>query len=259
MFEYRWENVWIWGLAFVRIGAILFALPIFGDEPVSVRIRVLLSVAICLAVIPTLPGDWILNQPRDLIEYMVIIGQEVILGVLIGFVAKIIFEGLVAAASVCGYQMGFGTASMMMAGVDEQVDGFTALHRVLVVLIFFSLNLHHLFFEAIVQTFQLVKPGHLHIGRDVGEYLLKSTAGIFAIALQLAAPVLIALSFTMAALGLVARTVPEFNVFTASFPVSFFVGLTVYLACLPFFPGWMSDQVMVVRDGLQGMIRGIGG
>ena len=249
----------VWVLAFVRIGAILATLPILGDEPVPVRVRILLAVAVCLVIIPVLPGDWIALQPNDIIGFALAVGQQVLLGGIIGFVAKIIFDGLVAAASVCGYQMGFGTASLMMPGVGERLDGFQALHRVFVILIFFSLNLHHLFFEAIFQSFQLVKPGHLHLTRDLAEYLLRCTSGIFSVALQLAAPVLIALSFTMVALGLVARTVPEFNVFTASFPASFFVGLTVYLACLPFFPGWISDQVMSVKDGLQAMIMGLGG
>ena len=249
----------MWALAFVRVGAILFALPIFGDEPVSVRVRVLLSLAVCMAIIPVLPADWTAAQPRDLLEFGLAAGQQAIIGLIIGFVAKVIFDGLVAAASICGYQMGFGTASLMMPGANDHMDAFQAFHRVLVIIIFFSLNLHHLFFEAIFQTFQFIKPGHLHMTRDLAEYLLKCTSGLFAVALQMAAPILVALSFTTAAMGLVARTVPEFNVFTASFPVSFFVGLMVYLACIPLFPGWMNDQFLSVKDGMLAMIKGIGG
>ena len=75
-----------------------------------------------------------------------------------------------------------------------------------------------------------------------------TAAGLLAIAIQLAAPILVALLFTMAAMGLIARTVPNMNAFIMSFPASFLVGLVVYIATLPFFPNWMTDHFGSVHE-----------
>ena len=63
----------------------------------------------------------------------------------------------------------------------------------------------------------------------------------------------------MAALGLVARTVPQLNVFTMSFPLSFTIGLVIYIATFPFFPGWMREHFLDVHEGLAAAVRGLSG
>lgn len=70
---------------------------------------------------------------------------------------------------------------------------------------------------------------------------------MFSIALQLATPILVALLFTMAALGILARTVPQLNVFIVSFPISFAVGLTIYIATLPLYPNWFRNHYKNMR------------
>jgi flagellar biosynthetic protein FliR len=120
------------------------------------------------------------------------------------------------------------------------MNSFTALHRILVISIFFALNLHYIFINAIAESFALIPLGYATLTGSLGELLLTLSAGLFTIAIQLAAPVLVALLFTMGALGLAARTVPQLNVFVMSFPISFFVGLLIYIASFPFLPEWLT-------------------
>jgi flagellar biosynthetic protein FliR len=104
------------------------------------------------------------------------------------------------------------------------------------------MNLHFLFFDAIAQCFELIPLGGAVAHTGLMNLLIKLSSGLFVISLQLAAPVLVALLFTMAALGLAARAVPQLNVFVLSFPISFFVGLLVYIATFPFMPEWMNTH-----------------
>ena len=67
------------------------------------------------------------------------------------------------------------------------------------------------------------------------------SSGIFLTAVQLAAPILVGLLFSTAALGLINRAVPQANVFVMSFPANFFVGLFLYMAMLPLLPGWLEN------------------
>ncbi len=254
MFNIQPEILMTYAVAFLRIGAILFALPIFGDAPVPIRTRLMLAAALTGVVAPTLASGWA-QVPNDPIGYLPLILREISIGLVIGFTSKIIFEGVVMAASVVGFQMGFGAANLFIPDAGQQMNSFTALHRLIVMLIFFSLNLHHLFISGIIETFRTIPAGAAIIGPNLVELLSDLTASIFQIGIQLAAPVLISLIFTMAALGLMARTVPQLNVFALSFPISLFVGMVIYAATLPLYPTWLQERFLEGYDKTLTAIR----
>ncbi len=251
------ESILTGALVFVRVSGILFALPFFGDSPTPLQVRLLLAVAIAFMIQGVLPSDWIRSFPSDAIEFGVLVVREVCVGLFMGFVGRLTFDGIIMAASLVGYQMGFGTADLFMPDADAQMNAFTATHRVIMMLIFLSLNLHHMYLDGIARTFELIPAGAAVPSKELGGFLIHATADVFRIAVQLSAPVLVALMFANTALGLVARTVPQINVFTMSFPVGFFVGLIVYASCLPFFPQWADTHFELSRVQLIQTIQGL--
>lgn len=244
-------------LAFFRIGGIVFALPIFGDQPIPVRARTFLAVALTLAVYPVLPAGWAPDLNVSVLRLADYIVRELSIGLVIGFIGRLAFDSMIMSASFVAYQMGFGTGKMFMAGYQSQVDAFSAFHRGILILVFLGINLHHVFFSALVETFHIIPGGAASLNGNLGTLFITISTGMFSVALQLAAPIMIALMFTMAALGLMARTVPQMNVFTLSFPLSFFLGLSVYMATIPFFPEWMRAHFMGVQSDLILAIRGL--
>lgn len=244
-------------LVFLRIGAIYFALPIIGDSPTPLRVRILLSLATAICVIPLLPNNWVGDLSLGPVTIGVVVIKELLIGLVLGFAARLAFDGLIMAASIVGYQMGFGTANLLVPDAQMQMDGFTAFHRILMILIFFSLNMHHTYIYAIFDTFTYIPLGLSHFSNDFAPFFIKATSAVFTTALQLAAPVLVALMFAMAALGLVARTVPQMNIFTISFPVSFFIGLVVYVSTFPFLPGWLETHFLSIHSGVRNAVIGL--
>lgn len=245
-------------VGFVRVGGIYFALPIFGDQPTPIRVRILLSVVTTYCLLHLVIKEP-MALPESLLGFFSIVVKELSIGLLIGYVARLAFSGLTMAATFVGYQMGFGTANLMMPDVQIPMDGFTAFHRVLMIIIFFSLNLHHIYLRAIGSTFDWLPLGMTSLPSDLGPFLISASAQTFKIALELAGPVLVGLMFTMGALGLIARTVPQLNIFSISFPVSFFVGLIIYLSIIPLFIGILnsvfSSNGELVYSLIQGMAR----
>ncbi len=246
-------------LAFLRISVILFALPMIGDPPTPVRARILIGLALTFGLYDIIPAGFAPHLDTDLLSLSTYVVREVLVGLVIGFLARVGFDGFLMAANVVAYQMGFSTASLFVPDAGAQMDGFTAFHRLIVMLMFLSLNLHHLFISAIADSFRLIPGGMAGMHGSLITLLVTSTAGIFSIAVQLAAPILVALLFTMAGLGLIARTVPQMNVFTMSFPISFGVGLLVYIATLPFFPSWMQEHFLNQKQtmilAIQGLVK----
>ena len=228
-------------LVFLRISGLFFALPFFGDSVVPMQSRILTAGALALGIFPLVPTNWNADITYSVLAIFACILREVFIGLVIGYIGKLIFEGIIMAAGIVGYQMGFGTANLLLPGSDIQLNAFTALHRIVVILFFLSLSLHYIFINGIIQTFQVIPAGGSILTPALGNTLLENSSNIFTIAVQLSAPILIALLFTMSSLGLIARTVPQLNVFTMSFPLSFFIGLSVYVTMTPFLPGWLNE------------------
>ncbi len=245
------------GFAFIRITALLFALPVTGDPPTPVRSRILLALAITFAIYGTLPKVWSPDITAEFLELCAFALREVLIGLTVGYVGRLAFDGLVMAASVVAYQMGFGTASLFMPDYSTQMDSYTALHRMIIMLLFLTLGLYQVFLSAISESFNLIGGGTAHLSPQFATIIIELTSGIFLIALKLSAPVLLALLFTTAALGLVARTVPKMNAFIMSFPISFGVGLVIYIATIPLFSGWLNDHFLSVESNIFATIKAL--
>ncbi len=243
------------GLAFLRIGAILLALPLIGDPPTPMRVRVLLALSLAIGLSSLIPKIALPSLETDVLSVALIVCREVVIGMVIGYLARMCFDGILMAASIVAYQMGFGTSSLFVPDAGAQMDAFSAFHRVVVMLIFLALDLHHVFIGAIAETFVLIPAGTATMNTSLATMFITLTGGILSIAIQLSAPILVAMLFTMAGLGLVARTVPQMNVFTMSFPVSFFLGMVLYIATLPFFPNWMQSHFLDQRTTLTAAIK----
>src|SRR5687767_6317739 len=116
----------IGALAFLRIGGILFALPVIGDAPTPVRVRMLLALALTIGIYPLIPTAWTPNLAVDALQLMAYVMRELMIGLVIGYIARLAFDGALMAASVVSYQMGFGTANLFMPDFSSQLDAFTA-------------------------------------------------------------------------------------------------------------------------------------
>lgn len=244
-------------LIFIRISGMIFALPFFGESVVPVQIRVLTALALALGLQTVVPPFWGYVEINGILSFVTLGVRELMIGLILGYFGKLFFEGLVMAANLVGYQMGFGTANLLLPGSDLQINAFTALHRILILVFFLSLSLHFIFIDGIAKSFELIPAGGFTLSSFVGDQLVRGSAEVFQIAMQLGAPILVALMFAMAALGLLARTVPQMNVFTMSFPLSFFIGLGVYVSMTPFLPDWLRQFYLKKGLELFGILKSV--
>lgn len=244
MFSLDTSEILTAAATFLRISCIVALLPLFGENSVPVRVRIIFSAALAVGVFPILPKSYsneVALALTDVSTLSLIMIKELLIGLVLGYVSKLAFDGIVMAANLVGIQMGFNTGSIFLPDSQEQTNGFSALHRLLIILFFLVLNLHHIYIKTIWESFRLIPIGHALPTGGTQTILLTVSSGIFATAVQLAAPLLVGLLFATAALGLVNRAVPQANVFVLSFPTNFFVGLLLYMALLPLIPGWLQS------------------
>lgn len=220
-------------LIFVRVAAIVFVAPPFDAGTIPVILRAGLALALSLALMPMAALDLTPFRSGALFLGLKIL-SEVGVGLLIGLTVKMMFAGIQLAGQVAGYQMGFAIANVMDPNTSAQIPILSQFKNLFAILIFFSINAHHMVFYALVESFQLIPPFDFSWSQAVMAPIVKLAGNIFVIAVKVGAPIMAAMLITSAALGLVARTVPQMNIFMVAMPLRIIVGFFFLGFMLPF-------------------------
>lgn len=220
------NNIEIFILMLVRITAAITAMPIFGKQGLPRMLKAGLGVLLALLLFPIVPHA--LPGPKDSLANMFILAlKETICGLLIGYATRAVFWAVEFAGAIIGYQAGFS----IVASIDPMTSTRNAVlgrvQYIMVVLIFLSMNGHHLFLSGLAQSFEMIPLGALHLNRHLLEWLLDVAAGVSEMAIKLAAPIMVALLVTDVGLGILARVSPQMNIFVVGFPLK--VGIVLIL------------------------------
>jgi len=226
-------------LIFLRVGAILMSIPIFDSQSIPLFFKIALAFATSIILFPMLGIDPV---PMTTSVFALTVGAagEILLGLIIGFAVKLVFAGLQLAGQLAGYQMGLALANVMDPSTSEQVPLLAQFNNLFGLLVFISINAHYLFIRALTYSFEIVPPLNVNFSGSLMEYLIKMSGNMFVIGIQVGAPVIAALLITTAAFGLIARTVPQMNVFIVAMPLQIGVGLLFLGFSLPYLSAFLE-------------------
>ncbi len=224
--------VWIVTLLLVvaRVGGIMLIAPIVSESVVPVKVRVVLSVAIGLAVMGRLVQP--MTLPLDLLGLALAGAGELAVGAAIGYAARLLFVGVELGAMHVSQQMGVGLAEVYDEQADDSSGAVRRLFMMLSLVLFLAIGGHRQLIAAVMRTFDTLPLGGFVAGQTLLGVLLVLLDACFALALKVAAPVLIALLLATVALGLLQRTVPQMHVFSTGFPIRAMLGLVVLAGSL---------------------------
>jgi flagellar biosynthetic protein FliR len=242
-----WLINFIWPLT--RILGLLMVAPVFGHRSVPRSVKIGLGVFIALIIAPTLPpmpdiglGSW---------HGLLILVQQLLIGIGIGFIMRIIFTAVDAAGEIIGLQMGLGFASFFDPQSAGQTQVLARFLNMLALLVFMAVNAHLLMLGVLVESFQIlpVSPQPL---ASAGFFNVASYgSSVFSIGLQLALPLIAILLMTNLALGILTRSAPQLNIFAIGFPITLGVGLIMLDLTLPYFAPQFENMI---QNGLKDMI-----
>lgn len=225
------DQVWAGGLIFARIGAVLLMVPGIGESYVPPRVRLSLALLIAVALWPVVGGA-LPALPATVGGMSGWIIREVVVGLMIGALLRIFMNALSTAGEIVSLQttLSFAqTANPLQAQPGTTIAAFLTL---LCVTLIFATDTHHLFIAGLVGSYDLIAPAKPLIMQDFATLAVKTVGDSFLLGVQLSAPVLVfALIFNLAS-GLVARVMPQFQVFFAAAPLSVILGLSVFALSL---------------------------
>ncbi len=209
-------------LPLFRITAFLSVVPIIGTRMVPGRIRLILSLMITAILAPLLPPlDF---QPGFTGVTIIAVLQEVLIGVLMGFMLQVFFHLFVIAGQIIAMQMGLGFASMIDPSNGVSVAVVSQLFVILTTLLFLSMNGHLVMIETMLDSFRRIPAGGEFLMASTGLQIVEQGTWMFAHALLISLPVVSALLIVNLAFGVMTKAAPQLNVFSLGFPTAIVLG-----------------------------------
>jgi flagellar biosynthetic protein FliR len=226
------EQIEAFVLIFLRVTAIIVVIPILGNRTVPLRVKGGLSIIIAFLILP------FVHYPAasyDVITLVLKMLGEVLIGIIIGLTGRLLFAGIQLAGQLVGFQMGFAIVNVVDPVSSSQVSIIAQLQYLLAALIFFAVNGHHVFLYAIAESYNIIPPLDFNFSGPLMDSLLSLSRDIFIVAVKTGAPIMTILLLTSVGLGLIARTVPQINIFIVGFPLKIGIGLIGIGLTLPIF------------------------
>jgi flagellar biosynthetic protein FliR len=211
-------------LIFVRIGIVLFMFPFFGGIMVPNPVKAGLVLMITIALFPVVQPDPKLF-PNGLLASVNLILSELILGMVVGLIARFFFASIQLGGQLVGYQMGFAIANVFDPESGSQGSILAQLGYWMAILFFLLLDGHHVVLKVLRDSFSVIEVGTLSLGDGVLVRIMEASTHMFSMAIKIGAPAIAALLLTSAAFGVIAKVVPQMNILIVAFPLKIGVGL----------------------------------
>ena len=234
------ENAMAFVLVLVRVASIFAFLPFLGQGKAPKAIKAMAALAIAMAFYPVCATRLPLNAWQP-VQYFLFVAAEVLFGVLIGFSAAFVFGGIRMGGELLGRQVG-----MALAITADPISGVQATPignfcEVVGLLVFFTLNGHHVMLEAIRGSFEQWPLGAFLRPEFLREVSVGAAARGMLLAFQLSAPLLVLTFLVSLIMALMARLVSEINVLVLSFPLRIGVGLIGLTLLVPVMVTFCGD------------------
>jgi flagellar biosynthetic protein FliR len=228
--------------------------PLLADRKIPSTVKALAALATAFALYPAFAGRT-LPVAGTLLGFALLLGREV-LGLALGLAASFVFQGVRMAGTLLGIQMGFSIVNVFDPNTSSESSLVGEMQQMLAVLLFLVADGHHLLLRALAFSLERVPPGGALGPSAIAAALVPMGATIFTTTIQVGAPMLGALFLTDAALGFVARAVPQMNVFIVGIPVKIGVGLVLLVVTAPLFArllawhfGRIEGQLLTLLGG----------
>ncbi|MBZ0253168.1 MAG: flagellar biosynthetic protein FliR, partial [Candidatus Methylomirabilis sp.] len=217
---------------FLRVCGILALAPIFGEERLPPTSRVMLALMVAWAVYPAVAVRPPI--PETMTGLTLGLGGELALGAAIGLTAKAVFGGVELAGQVAGSQGGLDFAHTVDPLTHQQRPVLSQFYYLLAMMLFLAADGHHLFLRALARSFVTIPLLSAGVDAELSRSLMSLGAGVFTLAIQIGAPLFGVMLLTNLMMGLLARTSPQFNIFSVGFIVLAGAVVILVWATLPY-------------------------
>jgi flagellar biosynthetic protein FliR len=217
---------------FTRIMGLLAIAPLFGNNGIPARIKVALGMLLSAIVAPTVAALPAMDPVS--IAGMLLLAQQFIIGIAMGFAMRIVFTAVELAGELCGMTMGLGFATFFDPQSSGRTSAISQFLSLLTLMVYLAANLHLVVLSTLVDSFTSMPISAMPMGGDLFRQLVGWGGRIFSAGIQLALPVVAGLLIVNIALGILTRAAPQLNLFGVGFPITLSVGFLMLALAVPY-------------------------
>ena len=215
-------------LVFARVGAMVMLLPGLGESNIPVRIKLAIALLLTLILLPLHRAAYHIDM-QSLTPLLVMMLHEIIVGIVLGATARVTLSALQVGGAVIAQQMGLGFATSVDPTTQGQqgviIGNFLTM---LGVTLLFATDTHYLVIAALNDSYAIFSPGDLTPSGDIAALATRAFSAAFKIGMQLSAPFLVfGLVFNIG-LGVLARLMPQMQVYFVGVPLSILAGFLIF-------------------------------
>ncbi len=226
------ESYFLFFLIVVRISGLFVTAPVLSSENVPRALRIYMSMICSLILFSTVPPVKIAID-IGLMDFFFLGVKELMIGLLLGIIPRVMFAAIDFAGTIVGFQMGLSIANVVDPQTDVQVSIIASFEGMLATLIFILMDGHHIFFEVIAISYQQIPIGGFVFSAGKIEFLLRLMGNLVIIGLKLGAPLIVALLLANVIMGFMARSIPQMNIFVVGYPFTIGLGLLMLIIGMP--------------------------
>ena len=230
----------------LRVGIVMSMLPFFGSKNFPAQFKIGLVIAITLVLTPVIDFKVV----RADIPFLVM--RELIMGIALGLVARLVFLAVETAGQVMSNAMGLSLASVFNPEIGQSTE-IAQVYGIITMLLFLAMDAHHDLIYIFVRSYEWLPAGHIAIENIAAEVI--STSGlIFVMAVKISAPVVIAMLISSLLLGFIYKAAPQMNIFFIGYPIYIFIGFIVILTSMPVMVPVIGNYFSVMKDEMARII-----
>lgn len=252
-FSVNWlpETAYLFMLVFARVGTMLMLMPALGETSISTRIRLGFALVFSLVIFPLVSGE-LPPLTDNLMAVLGILMHELVVGLMLGAIARLIVMATQTAGAIIAFQMGLSmaqSADPTAGGVQgAMIGGFLSMVGVTLI---FATDLHHLMLAATFESYMYFSPTAPLMFDDAAKMAINAVSGAFTVGVQMAAPFIVFGLVFYLGLGILARLMPQVQVFFIAMPANIGIGLMLFALLLTMMMGWylahVESQLMQLR------------
>lgn len=236
-------------LIFVRVSSILMTAPFFGSQMIPKRIKLFFAILVTVLLYPIIPLQGA-TIPLDASSVSVLIAviKEISVGIAMGLVGQLIFGGVQFGGQFISIQVGLGFSSVIDPLTQSQNGVISQMLILLGTIFFLAIGGDHIYLQAMVKSFEIVPIGTVHMAAPAPA-LIKMTAELFIIGVQVASPFIIVFFLMDLCFAIFARIMPQANVFFIELPLKVYVGLIMFGIIVPrLWPAFVNFFNFIFRN-----------
>ncbi len=242
-------NLWlVFLLVLTRITAFVATAPLLSNRGIPALTKIALGMGLAIVLTPFAGNPPLLEL--DTAVFVTLLIGEALMGLTLGIVANLIFTGIMVSGQMMDMSIGFAMSNLFDPASQIQSTLIGRFLNIVALMMLLAMDGHHSLILALGASFDLVPAAGIQMQLFPFEQIVKIFSGMFLLAFKMAAPVLAVIFVSEISLGLVARTVPQLNVFILGFPLKIGVGVLVLAITMPIMALVLGNMISQIEKDL---------